>query len=64
MAFDICSQSRRSAALPPEETPIQPSLTVLAHTAVRRNPILFSYQMAVTTQSFRTVFSRFALAIG
>jgi SH3-like domain-containing protein len=64
LAFDICSQSRRLAALPPDETPIQPSLTVLAHTAVRRIPILFSYQMAVTTQSFRTLFRRFALAMG
>ena len=44
----------------PREPPIQPSLTGLAHTAIpkragRQNPY-FSYQMAVTRQSFRAVF--------
>jgi SH3-like domain-containing protein len=43
---------------------IQPSLTVLADTVVRRKSILFSYQMAVTTQSFRTALASLLLAAG
>lgn len=42
--------------------PIYPSLTVLAHTARWAKSVLFSYQMAVTTQSIRTVLGGLALA--
>jgi SH3-like domain-containing protein len=61
LAFGMCSLNRSVKTTDrcgvATEAPIQPSLTVLAHT-VRlapekpRNPF-FSYQMAVTTQSFR-----------
>jgi SH3-like domain-containing protein len=62
--FGISSQPRRIAALPSRGAPIQPSLTVLAHTAFSRvggETHSFSYQMAVTTQSFRTALCRLAL---